>query len=196
MLLRTVVELVMAPAISYREVAYMSVVIDDYIDRRRALFPHVPLRPKHHFLSHYAMLTLQFGPLVRLWTLRFESKHQYFKRCVRRSRNFINVAKMLASRHQLQQAYLSAGIRFEQQCISSDTVTVCEMILPSEVRDFVNCHGLSKEQACSELTVKGTLYRKGLVLPIQAHHSTDSIIFGEILFFVVSPTVLHRGDDE
>ena len=189
MLLRTVVELVMAPAISYGEVAYMRVVIDDYIDRRRALFPHVPLRPKHHFLSHYAMLTLQFGPLVRLWTLRFESKHQYFKRCVRRSRNFINVAKMLASRHQLQQAYLSAGIRFEQQCISSDTVTVCEMILPSEVRDFVNCHGLSKEQACSEVTVKGTLYRKGLVLPIQAHHSTKSIIFGEILFFVVSPTV-------
>ena len=113
MLLRRATELIMAPAVAYGQVAYMRVVVDDYIDRRRALFPDVPLRPKHHFMSHYAMLTLQLGPLIRLWTLRFECKHQYFKRYARRSRNFINIAKMLANRHQLQQAYLSASMRFE-----------------------------------------------------------------------------------
>ena len=73
--------------------------------------------------------------------------------------------------------------------MSSETVTVCEMILSCEVSNFISSQGLSKEQACSEVTVKGTSYCEGLVLPIQAHHSTKTVTFGEILFFIVSPTL-------
>jgi len=143
----------MATAIAHGQVAYMKVVTGDYIGRRRGLFPDVPLRPKHHFLSHYALLTLQLGPLVHLWTMRFESKHQYVKRCLRRSHNFINVAKMFACHHQMQQAYLSAGIRFTQQCFSGEMVTACEMTLSHEVCDFLNMHGLSKKQVSLPIIV-------------------------------------------
>jgi len=73
----------------------MHVLVEDYVDRRLCLFPHVGLRPKHHYLLHYASLTAKFGPLMHLWTMRFESKHSYFKRCIRYSRNFVNVCVAL-----------------------------------------------------------------------------------------------------
>ena len=36
---------------------------------------------------------------------RFEAKHQYFKRIIQKTGNFINVAKTLATRHQMMQVY-------------------------------------------------------------------------------------------
>ncbi len=45
--------------------------------------------------------------------MRFESKHTYFKQCARKLHNFKNLCVTLADRHQLLQAYLSAGNLFQ-----------------------------------------------------------------------------------
>lgn len=79
--LREIVELICAPVITEGQVAYLKVLIEEYIDNRTRLFPNAPLRPKHHYLCHYPSLIIHFGPLIRLWTLRFESKHTFFKQC-------------------------------------------------------------------------------------------------------------------
>ena len=55
---------------------------------------------------------MHFGPVVRLWTMRFESKHSYFKRCIRYSPNFKKVYLTLAEKHQLLQAYKCAASYF------------------------------------------------------------------------------------
>ena len=68
--------------------------------------PEAGLLPKHHYLSHYPWLITQFGPLIRVWTLRFESKHAYFKKVARQKQNFINISKTLCESHQMLQAYL------------------------------------------------------------------------------------------
>lgn len=136
-------------------------------------------------MSHYAELTLQFGPLVRLWTMRFESKHQYFKRCIRSSHNFLNVTSMLANRHQLHQAYLSASPRFESDTDVSNTDMVLESSIAAEVRSALSLAGVRPEQVFSAATIKGTLYSRGLLLPLKACYSTKSIVFGEILLIVV-----------
>lgn len=57
-------------------------------------------------MEHYAYLFSTFGPSMHVWTLRFESKHQYFKRIVRYSQNFVNLTLMLSRKQQLLQAYL------------------------------------------------------------------------------------------
>lgn len=75
--LRTITEIICAPKLSVEQVTYLQVIIDEYIEIRSQLFPDT-LKPKHHFLCHYPSLIFQFGPLIRLWTLRFESKHGYF----------------------------------------------------------------------------------------------------------------------
>ena len=49
---------------------------------------------------------------MRNWAMRFEAKHNYFKRLVDKINNFKNITYSLARRHQALQAYLlqsSAG---------------------------------------------------------------------------------------
>ncbi|KAL0152015.1 hypothetical protein M9458_052681, partial [Cirrhinus mrigala] len=72
LLLREIVAHVCSPAITPDQVAYLGVLIEEYIQFRVELFPEVSLKPKHHYLSHYPELIVQFGPLIRLWSLRFE----------------------------------------------------------------------------------------------------------------------------
>lgn len=75
--LRQKVEFVCAPAIATSQVAYLRVLIEEYLPSRQDCFPNHPLKPKHHYICHYPELILCFGPLIRLWTLRFESKHTH-----------------------------------------------------------------------------------------------------------------------
>lgn len=79
LLLRELVEFVCAPRLSESQIAYMKDLIELYVESRQELFPRVKLRPKHHYLLHYAHLSLQFGPLIHTWTMCFESKHSYLK---------------------------------------------------------------------------------------------------------------------
>jgi len=192
LLLREVVEHVMAPCISRGQVAYMDVIIKDYLQHRKDLFPDVKLRPKHHYMLHYASLTLKFGPLVRIWTMRFENKHQYFKKCVRNSRNFVNLTGMLASRHQLLQAYLSASPRFPTNPlnIQINTTVGLSHVSPT-LFDCIVSQGLRSAQLCTEVMIKGTLYSKGCVLPLEVGLANKVTSFGkiEILALAVDTSV-------
>ncbi|XP_076061632.1 uncharacterized protein LOC143037380 [Oratosquilla oratoria] len=110
--LKLIVELVCAPAIAQGQIVFLASLIEDYIDYRATIFPNINLRPKHNFLCHYPELIVRFGPLIRLWTMRFESKHSYFKKCARGLHNLKDLPKSLAKRHQLLQAFYSAGCLF------------------------------------------------------------------------------------
>ena len=105
-LLRSLVEIVCAPKITHLQISLLSEYIDEYLDLRSSTFFQVRLRPKHHYLTHYPYLILQFGPIIHMWTLRFESKHSYFKNVVDSTGNFVNVSLTLARSHQMLQGYL------------------------------------------------------------------------------------------
>jgi hypothetical protein len=64
------------------------------------LFPEKRLIPKHHFMCHYSYIVRQSGPLVSLWTMRFEGKHNYFAQIANHNRNFKNICYSLSMRHQ------------------------------------------------------------------------------------------------
>lgn len=107
--LRKIVSIVIAFKISIDQVSVLKDLIEQYIEMRIKNFPDTPLRPKHHFLLHYPFLIRKFGPLRHLWTLRFESKHKYFKNIIRHCPNFKNVLKTLSFKHQYLQAYNSTN---------------------------------------------------------------------------------------
>jgi hypothetical protein len=48
---------------------------------------------------------------VQNWSMRFEAKHNYFKKLVDRINNFKNIDYSLARRHQALQAYLQQSER-------------------------------------------------------------------------------------
>jgi hypothetical protein len=111
------------PEIGNEKISYLQSLIKDYFHYRQQCFPRAKLTPKHHYTVHYPDLFLKFGPLVRTWTLRFESKHKYFKYIVEHSKNFINLTKVLATRHQLLQATLK-NIRFPKTSVIIKTSAV------------------------------------------------------------------------
>lgn len=60
----------------------------------------VPLKPKHHNMTHYSSIIREMGPLLPTEMLCYERKHAVFTPFCRQTRNFINIAKTLAERHQ------------------------------------------------------------------------------------------------
>lgn len=49
------------------------------------------------------------GPLIRMWCMRYEGKHRYFKRWAKIMGNFKNIAKTLAMHHQRNLCYELVG---------------------------------------------------------------------------------------
>lgn len=49
------------------------------------------LKPKYHFMQHYHTITEQLGPLVHLWSMRFEAKHRIFKIAANTTSNRRNI---------------------------------------------------------------------------------------------------------
>ena len=51
------------------------------------------------------MHTYRFGQPSRYWCMRYKSKHSYFKSLAHTVKNFKNIAKTLAERHQTRMCY-------------------------------------------------------------------------------------------
>lgn len=86
--LKDIVELVVAPIHSAESLGYLESKISEHRKLYQEVFPGQNLSPKHHFLEHYPELIRCYGPLVALWTMRFEAKHSFFKQIVRHAKNF------------------------------------------------------------------------------------------------------------
>ena len=175
--LKELVELVCAPKITTVQVAYLNIVVVEYLETRKTS-DH--LKPKHHYLLHYASLILKLGPLIRLWTMRFESKHSYFKRCVRRTQNFKNICQSLANQHQLLQTTLSSNSFFAQVLKSKNVTPYHAHLYSDAVRNAVEATMFTEPDSVStEVDFKGTLYKKGYFLCLK-RESDESIKFGQI----------------
>jgi len=165
LLLKDIVEIAFAPALHESDLSYFQSKIDCHISLFSDVFPEVSLKPKHHFVGHYAELTKQYGPLSHFSTMRFESKHAFFKQVVRHCKNFKNIPKMLAARHQLLQCYLTAsGILFSHGLSS---VSKGDYVSSSHFRHFqtllqTRFPHLSMFTRLQHATLNGTEYARGL----------------------------------
>lgn len=97
--LKDIVELAVSHTFTDNTIQYMASKILDHRQLLQEVFPNLRLRPKHHYIEHYPCLIKCFGPLVHLWTMRFEAKHKVFKKIVPDTHNYKNVLKTLAERH-------------------------------------------------------------------------------------------------
>ncbi|KAK3930230.1 Zinc finger protein 407 [Frankliniella fusca] len=107
--LKKIVDYICAPEFSKTALTSLQGLIDDYLTRRTTLPNLCGTKPKHHFLIHYPDWIRQTGPLIFLWTMRFEAKHQFFKRVATACNNYINLGKTFATRHQQYLSNLLSG---------------------------------------------------------------------------------------
>ena len=92
------VERLSASSFSDSDLIVLDLLTDEFFLSYLENFPDVNLKPNAHFLRHYSDMIRRFGPLVK--TLRFESKHQYFKSLSHLTENRKNICQSLAKQHQ------------------------------------------------------------------------------------------------
>ena len=186
LLLNEVTEIICAPKIHKSVLHYLKSCIFDYVTQRKLLFPNVNLRPKHHFLMHYPELILQFGPLIKVWTLRFESKHQYFKRAVRHMMNFINVTKTLSEKHELFQSLIRLGSdsRIETQMQGTRRFEIT--FYTPNIQTAIKRSGIATANIyeCEKVIHKGTEYNKGNALVLRQDGYRYNVVIGRICMFL------------
>jgi hypothetical protein len=109
LLLHRINEFIQADAISIVDIEDFEILWISYLDCRRLCkekYKHfVNLTPKYHFIEHYATQMKNFGPLNCVWTARGEGKHRVFVNMVESAKNFVNLPKTLAIKHQKRLAY-------------------------------------------------------------------------------------------
>ncbi|XP_015773170.1 PREDICTED: uncharacterized protein LOC107351398 [Acropora digitifera] len=95
-----IVRIIFSPVINREQIPYLQVLIQEFLEKFKDLYPQCSIIPKMHYMVHMPRTMLQLGPLVRSWCMRFEAKHHYFKRLAISIGNYTNITYSLAKRHQ------------------------------------------------------------------------------------------------
>lgn len=166
--LKDIVELVVSPIHTDDTIRYLDTKISEHRHRYLQVFPEARLLPKHHFLEHYPQLIRAFGPLVALWTMRFEAKHSFFKRAIRHTNCFRNILLSLALKHQLMLAYYLHGTDIMNPALSVSNMSSVPLdVLKENLQKAVQKKfpGETCLQVANSVTCYGTSYSVGMILP-------------------------------
>lgn len=186
---RSIADVVLARNIEKKWLCVLESYITDFLALFSDIFPG-RLTPKFHYLLHYPRLISAYGPLRNLWCMRFEAKHQYFKRIAYKLNNFKNVAKSLATRHQLRQCWeLASGDFLKEDPNSQSGTSVLFTTLSSNVRESIlKFCGLTESNVAStdavwktkSLTKDHMTYAVGNILIIDFVHEEEIPVFFRI----------------
>nr|XP_037272441.1 uncharacterized protein LOC119164364 [Rhipicephalus microplus] len=157
---RKIVDLIMSKQVTIEQIAYLERLISCFCVDFRILFPNTPAPCKLHYIIHYPKYMVMYGPLVHLWSMRYEAKHQYFKDLAVKLRNFKNITLTLSNRHQTSEMYLHS---FEDSSVKMVT-TGCKPVsleqLPIEVQNYITANAMDTSNVFSLVSaeIQGTQY--------------------------------------
>ncbi|KYN10446.1 hypothetical protein ALC57_17420 [Trachymyrmex cornetzi] len=166
--LRKIMLILLGFIITVSQIKILNNLIIEYIYLRQKLFPEEPMKPKHHYLLHYTYLIKIFGPIRHFRTLRFESKHQYFKQVIKHSSCFKNILLSLATKHQLLNAF-----HLSQDHIFSDNFTINDIGDKYNVNNYcplineiINLNISSNKEICisKDVTFHSINCRTGMIV--------------------------------
>lgn len=150
-----------------QSIAYLECKISEHRQRYQELFPDQKLLPKHHFLEHYPELIKYLGPLVTLWTMRFEAKQSFFKQVVRDTSNFRNITLTLETTHQLMVGYNMFIHDYETLFLEVANISKVPIDVLNE--DIVNTltqkyPEVTAVNLAHSVTINGNTYQKGMIV--------------------------------
>lgn len=97
--------LLQADKFDEEEIINIETKIENYLIEFKVLYLNEKITYKFHVMIHYGRAIRLFGPPKFYSTMRFESKHSYFKSVQDATHNHVNVTKSLSHRHQNMQVY-------------------------------------------------------------------------------------------
>lgn len=186
--LKEIVEIVLSHSLSEETLCYLSCKLADHRLLLTSTFPDFKLKPKHHFIDHYPQLTKCFGPLVNVWTMRYESKHSFFKNVARDIHNVKNLLLTLSVKHQQMIAYhLNAQSLLKSELYVEKVDVVKISLLDAKLkcaiqRKFPHVYTVSLSK---NVCLYGTQYAKDMI--ISAGQSNGQPEFFKIEHMLLCP---------
>lgn len=136
-------------------------------------------------MTHYPTMLIKFGPLSKLWCIRFEAKHNPLKQQAHAVCNFRNISKTLAYKNQVQQMYCwKCGDPLDVQlCVpNAHPIVVCSLEhggqISEELSSFAD-EATEMVYVSNTVSVGGHTYRTGSILMLSASSEKEPI-FGEV----------------
>lgn len=120
-------------------------IINEYLILLNNKFPD-KMKPKHHFLIHYARIMKSVGVLWKINSIRSEGKHREGKKTAQATNSRVNISRTIAIKHQLLLNY-----RFQHNITSCNLLThgpvaeqslneipfINNVIIPFEMESYV-----------------------------------------------------------
>lgn len=130
------------------------------------------LKPKFHFLTHYCQILLSNGPLIKFWSMRFESFHRSIKSTAESTASKVNVIKTVAIKQSLKLCEMIHSLTFEN---SIKFGSVGE----KQNKSFFEDKEKNEKYECfEEIEIDGIDYKVGSFLVVNIEKS--EVEFGEI----------------
>lgn len=174
-----IIQILSSDEIMEADLERLSSLITKHLECYQQLF-NQPLKPKHHFLLHYLRIIRAMGPVIMFWAFRMEAKHQFFKRNVYKTNNFVNIKKSLALKHQelvsMSNFVLNDEVTFGKQFsfIECDAFESCFDKL--KTKGFAD-YAIRNARVSKSLRVNDRQYRPGsLLLSDKIFHEIKYII--------------------
>jgi hypothetical protein len=167
---RHIIEIVFVSDICAGQLVLLNGLVSEH-HRDHVLLFSDSLKPKHHFMLHYASAIMNVGPLQWIWSMRFEAKHGEAKKLATVNCNFRNICKSVAQKHQLKMCY-----RFMMRdSFQSDDLEVSTGSTV-EIDSCTNDH-----RAVASLGVVGThFHAKWIILNGIKYSNNKAVIMGVI----------------
>ena len=110
---RQILDILMSP----RVVRGHAALLKNLIENLNKLYLEIygKLKPKFHFLVHYPRIMMLNGPIIKFWSMRFESYHQIVKSNANTSSNTINLLKTIATKQALKLCEIIHCLKFDSQ---------------------------------------------------------------------------------
>lgn len=159
LLLLQIMNIVFSPSLTVGMTVYLKHLIADHHRLFKVLYPLRNLLPKHHFMIHYPSIIRKVGPLLYLWSMRFEAKHKMLKD---NFKNFKNIKKSLAKKHRMAIAF-----HWETFPLQTKEHGPIKSLDVNSMVTLVNFHLLERSKevfSTSWVKVDGIEYKSGLVI--------------------------------
>lgn len=183
--LAKILDIVTAPYVRQQLTEYLSVLIAEHHEIYCRLF-NKTLKPKHHFMVHYPRIMNLIGPMINVWSMRFEGKHRpVIKRVADNMNCRKNLPLSIAKRYALSccarilnKRGFSNNIKYhpkERELVNCENFEMFQNILPDEWQQSL---------AVEEAVICGTCYKSNMVLVF--NYKENLPIFGNLCWIVKS----------
>ncbi|XP_041960308.1 uncharacterized protein LOC121718930 [Alosa sapidissima] len=191
---RAIGKVIFSPSIRKGVIPLLCQQIGEFLSDFQSAFPET-FTPKLHFLIHYPRLILEFGPLKPLWCMRFEGKHQYFKRLSRNTCNYKNLCYTLSKRHQLRQCWELQSL----DVLHQSNYTEGERLVPFRALSLDIQEGVSRKSGIvdipseEKLSVVSSLLTNNIKYTVDDNFIIDSVEEDIPVFVKIAKIVQFRG---